>query len=124
MSKDVILRYGFFTAKANARAVETPIRIPVNDPAPTTQAKKSISLSLAAARSNNDATFNNARINQFNEAISEFIDNEKIFYIDANSLFDDENGDLRADYTSDNTHIYAKYYVDWKNWMLTKAIAV
>ena len=81
-------------------------------------------LHVAAARSNNDATFNNARINQFNEAISEFIDNEKIFYIDANSLFDDENGDLRADYTSDNTHIYAKYYVDWKNWMLTKAIAV
>lgn len=79
-------------------------------------------LHVAAARSDTDGTFNNKRINQFNKSISEFIDNKKIFYIDVNSLFDDEKGNLKAEYTSDNTHIYAKHYVEWRDWLLSKAI--
>ena len=43
-------------------------------------------------------------------------------YIDVNEIFDDENGNLRAEYTSDNTHILGKYYVNWTEWILTKAI--
>lgn len=79
-------------------------------------------LHVAAARSDNDKTFNNERINKLNEEISKFIDNKKIFYIDVNKIFDDEKGNLKAEYTSDNTHIYAKYYIDWTNWILTQAI--
>ncbi len=79
-------------------------------------------LHVAAARSDKDKTFNNERINKLNEATSEFIDNKKIFYIDVNKIFDDENGNLKAEYTSDNTHIFAKYYVDWTGWILTQAI--
>ena len=43
-------------------------------------------------------------------------------YIDANPLFDDANGDLNAEYTGDNVHLYANHYVDWKNWLETKAV--
>jgi len=80
-------------------------------------------LHVAAARSNTDDIFNNKRINQFNDRISEFIDNKRIFYIDVNKVFDDENGNLGAQYTSDNTHVLAKYYPQWAEWILTKAIA-
>ena len=79
-------------------------------------------LHVAAARSDSDKVFNNSNINSFNERISQFIDNKKIFYIDVNEIFDDENGNLRAEYTSDNTHILGKYYVNWTEWILTKAI--
>lgn len=79
-------------------------------------------LHVAAARSDSDNVFNNSNINSFNERISQFIDNKKIFYIDVNEIFDDENGNLRAEYTSDNTHILGKYYVNWTEWILTKAI--
>lgn len=79
-------------------------------------------LHVSAARSDSDSIFNNNSINEFNSRISEFIDNEKTFYIDANEIFDDENGNLGAEYTSDNTHVLGKYYVNWKDWILTKAI--
>lgn len=79
-------------------------------------------LHVSAARSDSDNVFNNNNINEFNSRISEFIDNKKTFYIDANEIFDDENGNLGAEYTSDNTHVLGKYYVNWKDWILTKAI--
>lgn len=79
-------------------------------------------LHLAAARSDNDEYFNNKRINKLNGSLSALIDNKKVFYIDVNSIFDDEKGNLKAEYTSDNTHLFAKYYSDWVNWLLTKAI--
>lgn len=79
-------------------------------------------LHVSAARSDNDEIFNNNNISEFNSRISELIDNKKTFYIDANEIFDDENGNLGAEYTSDNTHVLGKYYVNWKDWILTKAI--
>lgn len=81
-------------------------------------------LHVAAARSDNDAVVNNSNIDSFNEKISELIDNKRIFYIDVNEIFDDENGNLKAECTSDNTHVYAKYYVDWVEWIKTKAILI
>lgn len=79
-------------------------------------------LHVAAGRSDTDNVVNNDRINQLNAKLSELIDNQKIFYIDANDVFDDENGNLNSEYTSDNTHIYAKNYGAWSEWLLTKAI--
>ena len=79
-------------------------------------------LHVAAGRSNTDSIFNNANINEFNSRISEFADNKTIFYVDVNEIFDDANGDLRAECTSDNTHVLGKYYVEWVDWLLTKAI--
>ena len=49
-------------------------------------------------------------------------DGKTIFYIDINELFDDENGNLRADASGDSTHVYAKYDLDWCDWLCTKAI--
>ena len=79
-------------------------------------------LHVSAGRSDSDSVFNNANINEFNSRISELADNKKIFYIDVNEIFDDENGNLKAECTSDNTHVLGKYYVEWVDWILTKAI--
>ena len=79
-------------------------------------------LHVTAARANTDKYINNVRMNELNSLIASHADNKKTFYIDPNILFDDENGNLRQDYSADNSHIYAKYYVIWTDWLKTKAI--
>ena len=79
-------------------------------------------LHVAKERSDSDKYFNNKRINHFNRKVSELADNKEIFYIDVNEIFDDEDGNLKAECTSDNTHVLGKYYKDWRDWILTKAI--
>lgn len=74
-------------------------------------------LHVTQKRSDSDKTFNNAAINRFNTAIAGFADNDTIFYIDVNELFDDENGNLDKAYSSDNTHPLAKYYAKWSDWL-------
>ena len=48
-------------------------------------------LHVTAERSNKDKTINNININKINNEISQLADNEKIFFIDVNEKFDDEN---------------------------------
>lgn len=74
-------------------------------------------LHVTAERSNKDKTINNININKINNEISQLADNEKIFFIDVNEKFDDENGNLSSNYTQDNVHIYAKYYKEWSDWL-------
>ena len=72
---------------------------------------------VSKKRSDGDGYINNTAINKLNSELSKFADNKRIYYIDANCLFDDDNGNLSADKTSDNAHLYAKYYVDWGEWI-------
>ena len=73
-------------------------------------------------KSSKDKTINNANIDKFNSKIAKFADNKKIFYIDINEKFDDKNGNLTAEYTKDNVHIYAKYYKEWSKWLSQNAV--
>lgn len=79
-------------------------------------------LHVTSKKSDKDSIVNNTNINKFNNEISKFADNKRIFYIDINEKFDDENGNLNLDYTSDNVHIYAKYYKEWSNWLCQNAL--
>ena len=79
-------------------------------------------LHVTAERSNKDKTINNININKINNEISQLADNEKIFFIDVNEKFDDENGNLSSNYTQDNVHIYAKYYKEWSEWLSQNAV--
>ena len=58
----------------------------------------------------NPKTFNNSRIDNLNESLSQLADNEKIFYIGFESIFDDSTGNLNAQYTGDGVHLKGKYY--------------
>ena len=79
-------------------------------------------LHVGPSRSSTDATFNNPRLSRLNEKLAALADGKDIFYIDINEGFDDENGNLRADASGDSTHVYAKYDLDWCDWLCTKAI--
>lgn len=79
-------------------------------------------LHVAEKRSSSDKVFNNKNINNFNSKISKFADNKTVFYIDVNTIFDDENGNLDAKYTSDNSHVLGKYYKTWGEWLATVAV--
>lgn len=81
-------------------------------------------LHVTKSRSDSDKTFNNDAINQLNTALSKFADNKSIFYLDANNLFDDSNGALSSDKSSDNTHLYAKYYEEWGNWIIQQTASL
>ncbi|MBR6969027.1 MAG: hypothetical protein IKH78_10945 [Ruminococcus sp.] len=65
----------------------------------------------------------NARIDLLNSRIRELADYKKIFYLEVNSLFDDENGALTADFTSDGTHVLAKYYITWTDWLCENTVS-
>ena len=79
-------------------------------------------LHVAAGRNNTDKIVNNANINAFNQQIAALADTKMLFYLDVNSIFDDANGNLRADYTHDNTHVLAKYYIPWREWLQGRVI--
>ena len=81
-------------------------------------------LHVTKKRSNSDKHINNKRINKFNKAISKIADNKKIFYIDANVLFDDKDGNLDRKKTSDQVHPYAKYYTKWGKWIVDKTASI
>lgn len=79
-------------------------------------------LHIAKEKSESSSVYNNANINRINEAAKAMADNETIFYLDVNELFDDEEGNLSAEYTADQSHVLGKYYADWVKWILQHAV--
>lgn len=79
-------------------------------------------LHVNSLRNQVDEIHNNAAINRINEVIAGFADQKDIFYLDVNPLFDDENGNLADEYTSDDSHLLGKHYVTWCDWYLQNTI--
>ena len=75
-------------------------------------------LHVSKSRSDSDKVVNNIAINGLNTELSKLADGKRIFYLDANILFDDEAGGLSADKSEDGTHLYAKYYREWGEWII------
>lgn len=68
---------------------------------------------VAGDMDRSDSIFNNDNINERNEALQQLANGEDIFYIDVNEVYDDENGNLRSDCTSDDVHLYGNCYEEW-----------
>lgn len=79
-------------------------------------------LHVSAKQSQKHATFNNPNINSYNEKISAFADEETFFYLDVNQVFNDEAGNLQAEYTWDNIHLYGRYYDEWCEWFCQNTV--
>lgn len=79
-------------------------------------------LHVSKARSGRDSYINNDTINLLNGELSKFADNDKVFYLDANALFDDAQGNLSSNKTADNAHLYGIYYVEWGNWLREETV--
>ena len=47
---------------------------------------------------------------------------KRIFYIDINEKFDDDNGNLNSNYTVTMFIFMQKYYKEWSNWLCQNAV--
>lgn len=61
--------------------------------------------------------YNNRKIDALNEAIEAIAEETGCRYLNVNSLFDDENGNLADGYSTDGSHILGKYYSVWVEWI-------
>ncbi|WP_455618672.1 GDSL-type esterase/lipase family protein [Eisenbergiella sp.] len=77
---------------------------------------------VSGEKSRTDKVFNNATINERNEALAAMANNQDIFYLEINDAVCDANGDLVTEYTFDQIHLKAKYYQLWKNYLLGHGI--
>ena len=81
-------------------------------------------LHVSKSRSDSDKVVNNTAINGLNAELSKLADGKSKFYIDANILFDDGAGGLSADKSEDGTHLYAKYYKEWGEWIVSQTASI
>ena len=58
---------------------------------------------------------------QFTTVDASYFD-DALFIGDSRTVGIAEYGNLRADASGDSTHVYAKYDLDWCDWLCTKAI--
>lgn len=77
---------------------------------------------VAGEKNASDPIFNNTNINIRNVEIQTLADNRDIFYIDVNEAVCDESGNLHDDWTFDQIHLKAKYYLVWKEFLLDHGI--
>ena len=68
--------------------------------------------------------FNNTNIDHFNQTVGKLADGKKVFYLDVNPLYDDDDGGLAEEFTADHAHILGKYYVEWVDFILQNAVKV
>ena len=61
--------------------------------------------------------FKNATIDARNAELQKLADNETVFYIDCNPVFDDDTGALTAEYSGDGVHVKAAYYTMWRDYL-------
>lgn len=81
-------------------------------------------LHVSKSRSDSDKVVNNTAINGLNAELAKLADRKSKFYLDANILFDDKTGALSSDKSEDNTHLYAKYYKEWGEWIIRQTASL
>ena len=81
-------------------------------------------LHVSKSRSDSDKVVNNTAINGLNAELAKLADGKSKFYLDANILFDDKTGALSSEKSEDNTHLYAKYYKEWGEWIINQTASL
>lgn len=81
-------------------------------------------LHVTKSRSDSDKVVNNTAINGLNAELAKLADRKSKFYLDANILFDDKTGALSSDKSEDSTHLYAKYYKEWGEWIIRQTASL
>ena len=81
-------------------------------------------LHVTKSRSDSDKVVNNTAINVLNAELAKLADGKSKFYLDANILFDDKTGALSSDKSGDSTHLYAKYYKEWGEWIIRQTASL
>lgn len=79
-------------------------------------------LHVTKYKSETDKTFSNAHIDEINATIDKIAAKYGAYYIDANPLFDDEEGNLSKDCAADYAHLKGRCYPEWIDFICTKGI--
>ncbi|MDO4514801.1 MAG: GDSL-type esterase/lipase family protein [Lachnospiraceae bacterium] len=79
-------------------------------------------LHVTAGKSKADRNINNENINIRNEGLKQLADQKRIFYLDINSVYDDEEGNLQTKLSGDGVHLKAQYYETWKEYLYAHGI--
>jgi len=72
--------------------------------------------------SNENKDRNNDRVNELNDFLFKYSQQNGFYYIDINEVYDDENGYLIAEYSYDGIHVRAAHYDKWIDWLKTKGV--
>ncbi len=81
-------------------------------------------LRVTAERSAKGDYINNEGIDARNERIAGLADNERVFYLDVNSVVCDETGGLNSEYTFDGVHLYAQHIHIWKEYLMSHGVKI
>lgn len=81
-----------------------------------------IQANLHVSESAESGTINNNALDYLNSRLASLADNKRVYYIDINEVYDDENGCFMESYTSDGVHPLGMYYRKWCEWLCTKTI--
>ncbi len=70
----------------------------------------------------NPDTFSNKRINALNSRLKKLAEQKsdegkKVYYLGFEAIFDDENGNMKKEYTGDGVHLRANSYNIWKDYL-------
>ena len=79
-------------------------------------------LHVSATQDARGTAVNNANLNNLNDYTKTLADGETIFYLECNDVFDDANGTLSADLTSDGIHVDGASYKKGGEWVAQNAI--
>ena len=79
-------------------------------------------LHVSATQDSRGTAVNNTNLNNLNDYTKTLADGETVFYLECNDLFDDENGTLSSDITSDGIHPDGSAYRQWGEWIKQNAI--
>ena len=63
----------------------------------------------------------NEAIYALNDVLHQLADEKGCHFIDANEIFDDENGALKKELSGDGVHLRAQYYIEWGEWIEAKS---
>lgn len=74
-------------------------------------------LHVTQGKSEKSEVYNNQKIDYLNNEIKKIAEKNNCYYIDVNTIFDDENGNLKSIYSNDGSHVLGRYYSIWVEWL-------
>ena len=77
---------------------------------------------VTAECSANDKYSHNPDLIEINNLEAQLANGKDIVYIDVNNLFCLPDGTLDPSKSGDGTHVYARCYADWCNWLMTRIV--
>lgn len=74
-------------------------------------------LHVTASYYYSNGIINNPAIDQLNSILVQYADNQRLFFLDANPVFDDGTGNLAVSNSSDGIHLHGYCYAQWGEWI-------